>query len=261
MEPLIIAKIGGNIVDDSVKLEKFLTDFAALEGAKILIHGGGKIATRIAEKLGIETQMINGRRVTSKESLDVVVQLYAGLINKNIVASLQKHTCNAIGLTGADAGVISAVKRPRTPEGIDYGFVGDVTEVNPDRIHQFIANGLTPVFSAITHNQEGQLLNTNADTIAAQLAIALSNYYEVSLFYCFELDGVMEDINQPDSVIEKVNLEEYTVLKEKGIVAKGMLPKLENCFDALQKGVTKVHIAKADFLSNTNIKHTTLSLV
>ena len=258
MEKLLIAKIGGNIVDNEETLTSFLKNFAAIDQPKILVHGGGKIATRVAEKLGVETKMINGRRITSKENLDVVVQLYAGLINKNIVALLQAHNCNALGFTGADANVIKAVKRP--VKKIDFGFVGDVTEVNEDRIHQFIANGLTPVFCAITHDENGQLFNTNADTIASQLAIALSNYYEVSLYYCFELKGVLTDINDKNSVIEHINSSAYAELKEKGIIADGMLPKMENCFDALKKNVAEVHIANADFVNDQQTLHTILTL-
>ena len=259
MEKLLIAKIGGNIVDNEEALASFLKDFAAIDQPKILIHGGGKIATRIAEKLGVETQMINGRRITSKENLDIVIQLYAGLINKNIVAALQASgTCNALGLTGADANLIQAVKRP--VKEVDYGFVGDVVDVNNDRIHQFLANALTPVFCAITHNEKGQLFNTNADTVAAQIAIAMSVYYEVSLYYCFELKGVLTNINDKDSVIEHIDTQKYTSLKAEGIIADGMLPKMENCFDALNKGVAKVHIANADFVNNQAVTHTTLTL-
>ena len=259
MEKLLVAKIGGNIGDNDEALSSFLKDFAAIDQPKILIHGGGKIATRIAEKLGVETQMINGRRVTSKENLDIVVQLYAGLINKNIVAALQaSETCTSIGFTGADADLIRAVKRP--VKDVDYGFVGDVVEVNNDRIHQFLANALTPVFCAITHDGEGQLFNTNADTIASQIAVAMSVYYDVSLYYCFELKGVLTDINDKNSVIEKINAEKYASLKAEGIIADGMLPKMENCFDALTKGVAEVHIANADFVNNQDIIHTTLTL-
>lgn len=259
MEKLLVAKIGGNIVDNEEALASFLKDFAAIDQPKILIHGGGKIATRVAEKLGVKTEMINGRRITSKENLDVVVQLYAGLINKNIVAQLQAtQTCNAIGFTGADANLITAVKRP--VKDIDYGFVGDVVSVNEDRIHQFLANGLTPVFCAITHDENGQLFNTNADTIASKIAVALSNYYEVSLYYCFELKGVLTDIANKDSVIEKINTEKYASLKREGIIADGMLPKMENCFDALQKNVAEVHIANASFVNDQNTLHTTLTL-
>lgn len=258
MEPLLVAKIGGNIVDNEESLNQFLTDFAAIDQAKILIHGGGKIATRVAEKLGVKTEMVNGRRITSKENLDVVVQLYSGLINKNIVAQLQKHQCNAMGFTGADANVIQAVKRP--VKDIDFGFVGDVVGVNEDRIHQFLANALTPVFCAITHDENGQLFNTNADTIASQIAVAMSNYYDVSLYYCFELKGVLTDIKDKNSVIERIDSAKYLELKEQGIIADGMLPKMENCFDALQKNVAEVHIANSDFVNDPMTLHTTLTL-
>ncbi len=258
MEKLLVAKIGGNIVDNETALTNFLKDFAAIDQPKILIHGGGKIATRVAEKMGVETQMINGRRITSRENLDIVVQLYAGLINKTIVAQLQSEQCNALGLTGADANIIQAIKRP--VKDIDYGFVGDVVSVNEDRLHQFIANALTPVFCAITHNEQGQLFNTNADTIASQIAVAMSAYYDVSLYYCFELQGVLTNINDKNSVIESIDTKKYTQLKAEGIIADGMLPKMENCFDALNKGVAEVHIANANFATDQTVLHTTLTL-
>ncbi len=257
-QKLLIAKIGGNIVGDTEVLATFLADFSRIEGPKILIHGGGKSATQLATTMGVETQMVNGRRITSAASLDIVVMTYAGLLNKTIVAKLQKNNCNALGLTGADGNVIVAKKRPVSK--IDYGFVGDVTKVNATIISSLITQGITPVFCAVTHDANGQLLNTNADTIASEVAIAMSEDYEVSLFYCFELKGVLKDINDKDSVVEDINTATYAQLKEAGIIADGMLPKLENCFNALQRNVSTVHIANADFIKDNQTKHTTLRL-
>ncbi len=258
-QKLLIAKIGGNIVGNPEVLNDFLVDFSKYTGPKILVHGGGKSATQLADKLGVKTEMIDGRRITSAASLDVVVMTYAGLLNKTIVAGLQKQECNALGLTGADANVIVAQKRP--VKFVDYGFVGDVVKVNGDTIHSFLENKITPVFCALTHNKDGQLLNTNADTIASQTAVAMSAFYEVSLYYCFELKGVLKDIQDKDSVIEHINLDSYKELRDQEIIADGMLPKLQNCFDALQKNVASVHIANADYIKDRNTKHTTLTLL
>ncbi len=257
-EKLLVAKIGGNIIEDEKALAKFLEDFSKVEGPKILVHGGGKSATQLASKLGVKTEMIDGRRITSAENLDIVVMTYAGLLNKILVAGLQKHNCNALGLTGADANVIVAEKRP--VQFIDYGYVGDIIHVNNNIIQAFLNQEITPVFCAVTHDTNGQLLNTNADTIASEIAAAMSVDYEVSLFYCFELKGVLENIDDKDSVIEHINLEKYSELRDAQIIANGMLPKLQNCFDALQKNVHKVHIANADFIKDNTTKHTTLSL-
>ncbi len=258
-QKLLIAKIGGNIVGNPEVLNDFLVDFSKYTGPKILVHGGGKSATQLADKLGVKTEMIDGRRITSAASLDVVVMTYAGLLNKTIVAGLQKQECNALGLTGADANVIVAQKR--SVKFVDYGFVGDVVKVNGDTIHSFLENKITPVFCALTHNKNGQLLNTNADTIASQIAVAMSAFYEVSLYYCFELKGVLKDIQDKDSVIEHINLDSYKELRDQEIIADGMLPKLQNCFDALQKNVASVHIANADYIKDRNTKHTTLTLL
>ncbi len=257
-QKLLVAKIGGNIIENETALATFLQDFAKIEGPKILVHGGGKSATKLAAKLGVKTEMIDGRRITSAASLDIVVMTYAGLINKTVVSGLQKYDCNALGLTGADANVITAQKRP--VQFVDYGFVGDVTQVNGRMINGLTTLGITPVFCAVTHDQQGQLLNTNADTIAAEIAAVMSAFYEVSLFYCFELKGVLENIEDKDSVIEHIDLEKYSALREAKIIADGMLPKLQNCFEALQKNVMKVHIANADFIKDPTTKHTTLSL-
>ncbi|MBQ0734174.1 acetylglutamate kinase [Aquimarina celericrescens] len=255
---LLVAKIGGNIIENQDSLNSFLSDFAKIKQPKILVHGGGKSATNLAMRLGVRTEMIDGRRITSVENLEIVVKTYAGLLNKKIVASLQKHNCNALGLTGSDANVILAEKRP--VQFIDYGYVGDVINVNADTIKEFLELGITPVFCAVTHDGNGQLLNTNADTIASEIASAMGDHYEVSLFYCFELKGVLEDIGDKDSVIEHINLEKYNKLIEAKIIADGMLPKLQNCFDALQKKVSEVHIANAEFIKDQTTKHTTLSL-
>lgn len=255
---LFIAKIGGSVIEDKVALAAFLKDFSKLKGPKLLVHGGGKSATQLATKLHIPTTMVEGRRVTTAESLDIAVMTYAGLVNKTIVVELQKNKCNALGFTGADANTITAIKRPI--DKIDYGFVGDVIKVNDVFIDSILQQDIAPIFCAITHDKNGQLLNTNADTIASKLAVAMSKHYQVSLFYCFELQGVLTDINDKESVIEQIDLEKYQALKKEKVIADGMLPKLQNCFDALQNNVVKVHIANADFIKNPTIKHTTLSL-
>ena len=255
---LSIVKIGGNVINSSEELDSFLYDFAKLDGLKILVHGGGRKATEMADSLGLKPKMIGGRRVTDEANLEVVTMIYAGLINKNIVAKLQAKACNALGLSGADANVIKAHKR--IVKEIDYGFAGDIDEVENKTITLFLNGGITPVFSAITHNGQGQLLNTNADTIAAELAKGLSNDFEVELVYCFEKNGVLQHVNNDDSVIEQINMEAYEKLKNERVIAEGMLPKMENCFDALQNGVYKVHIGKPELISDKHIKHTTLML-
>lgn len=245
---LNIIKIGGNVIDDDIQLEAFLEKFAAIPGKKILVHGGGKIATRLATTLGLEAKMVEGRRITDKDMLDVVTMVYAGLTNKNIVATLQKYTCDAIGLSGADGNVIKAVKRP--VKEIDYGFAGDILadSVNSLAIKKFLDAGFTPVFSAITHNGTGQLLNTNADTIASALATAMADHYEASLIYCFEKNGVLLDVNDENSVIENITANDFTKYKERGVISDGMIPKLQNAFDAINKGVKSVYIGNASNL-------------
>ncbi|MEW7290619.1 acetylglutamate kinase [Aquimarina sp. 2304DJ70-9] len=257
-QKLLVAKIGGNIIEDQEALLSFLEDFSKVEGPKILVHGGGKSATQLANKMDVKTEMIDGRRITSAENLDIVVMTYAGLLNKTIVSGLQKNDCNALGLTGADANVILAEKR--SVQFIDYGYVGDVIKINGQIIDGFLNSGITPVFCAVTHDGNGQLLNTNADTIASEIASAMGEFYDVSLFYCFELKGVLENIEDKDSVIEHIDLEKYSKLRDTNVIADGMLPKLQNCFDALQKNVNTVHIANADFIKDNTTKHTTLSL-
>ena len=257
-EKLSIVKIGGNIIEDDVSLNAFLKLFSNLEGKKILVHGGGKRATNIASKLGVKSKMINGRRITDAETLEVITMVYGGLVNKNIVAKLQALNINAIGLTGADVNSIASEKRP--VKDIDFGFVGDVKKVNHHSIDKLIQADFTPVFCAITHDGNGQLLNTNADTIASQVAVGMSNLYETSIYYCFELNGVLENINDKNSVIKHINSNSYKNLLEKGIIADGMLPKLENCFDALQNGVSNINMGNTSMLTKENDNFTTITL-
>jgi acetylglutamate kinase len=244
---LVVIKVGGNIIDNEVALASFLKDFAAIQQPKLLIHGGGKIATEISKGLGIEAQMVDGRRITDAETLKIVTMVYGGLINKNIVAQLQTHQCNAIGLTGADGGVVKANKRP-IKNGIDYGFVGDVKEVKSKVLTTFIESGFSPIVAPLSVSDEGVLLNTNADTMASEIACAMSQEYKVTLVYCFELKGVLRDFEDKDSVIEKINPSLYINLKQEGVISKGMIPKLDNAFQAIQTGVDKVIIAHADNL-------------
>ncbi|HLQ99071.1 MAG TPA: acetylglutamate kinase [Sphingobacterium sp.] len=242
---LQVIKIGGNIIDDPEALDDFLEKFSALRGKKILVHGGGKEATRVAVKMGVQTKMIDGRRITDKEMLDIVTMVYAGKINKEIVVRLQKMHTEALGLTGADVNTIQTVKRP--VKDIDYGYVGDVLHdsVNVLNIKKILDAGFIPVFSAITHNGNGKLLNTNADTVAAALASAFSSTYDVSLVYSFEKNGVLSDINDEDSIIEQIDKEQYEAFKNEGVVNQGMIPKLDNAFEALMKGVSRVYIGNA----------------
>jgi acetylglutamate kinase len=249
MEQLTIIKIGGNVIDNSENLHQFLLDFTALPGDKILVHGGGKIATELGESLGIEAKMVDGRRITDIETLRIVTMVYAGLINKNMVAQLQAKGCNAIGLTGADGNIIKAKKRP--VKEIDYGYVGDLDEnsVSSTMLDNLLKAGLTPVLCAITHDGDSQLLNTNADTIASALAVAMSQVYETRLVYCFEKKGVLKDVNDDNSVVKEIRADEFEGLKADGTVQGGMIPKLHNAFEAIKKGVSAVYIGKADELS------------
>ena len=257
-EKLSIVKIGGNIIEDEVALTAFLKLFSKLEGKKIVVHGGGKRATQLASKLGIPSKMVAGRRITDKETLDVITMVFAGLVNKKIVAKLQANNTNAIGLTGADINSVQSKKRP--VKEIDFGFVGDVKSVNHVGINKLITADFTPVFCALTHDGNGQLLNTNADTIASQIAIGMSKIYTTALFYCFELKGVLKDFKDKESVIQKINSKTYKQLLDNGIISDGMLPKLKNCFDALQKGVHEVHIGNTTLLTKENNQHTTITL-
>ncbi len=257
-QQLHIVKIGGNIINDEGALFSFLKDFSELDSPKILVHGGGKRATEIAEAMGLKPKMIAGRRVTDEATLEVVTMVYAGLLNKKITAQLQKLNCYALGLSGADANCIVAHKR--IVAAVDYGFAGDVDTINSEFIQVILQNNITPVFCAITHDKNGQLLNTNADTIASEIAIAMSNSYEVVLNYIFELKGVLEDIKDENSVIQHINLEKYEQLIESGIITEGMVPKLHNCFNALKKGVQKVNIGDASLIKNTNNLFTSLTI-
>jgi len=247
---LYVIKIGGNVIDNSENLYRFLNDFTALPGKKILVHGGGKVATELSKTLGIEPKLVDGRRITDIETLRVVTMVYGGLINKNIVAQLQQSGTNAIGLTGADGDLIRAKKRP--VKIIDYGFVGDLDEnsINTSNIASLVEAGFTPVFCALTHNGEGQLLNTNADTIASALAVAMAKTYYTTLIYCFEKRGVLRDINDEESLIGEINPRYYEELKEKQVIHSGMLPKLDNAFTAINCGVKEVIIGHAADLGN-----------
>ncbi|GAA3634908.1 acetylglutamate kinase [Flavivirga jejuensis] len=258
MGKLSIVKIGGNIIEDETSLIAFLKLFSNLEGKKILVHGGGKRATLVASKLGIASKMINGRRITDAETLEVITMVYGGLVNKNIVAKLQALNTNAIGLTGADINSVASDKRP--VKDIDFGFVGDVKQVAHESIDKLIQADFTPVFCAITHDGNGQLLNTNADTITSQVAVGMSKLYKTSIYYCFELNGVLEDINDKNSVVKHIDSERYKNLLEKGIIADGMLPKLENCFDALNNGVSTINMGNTSMLTQENDNFTTITL-
>ncbi len=243
---LSIIKIGGNIIDDEVRLAAFLDNFAAVPGKKILVHGGGKLATKVAEGLGIQQQMVDGRRITDAETLKIVTMVYAGTINKNIVAQLQARGCPAIGLTGADGNAILSHKR--TNANIEYGYVGDVDVVNTSLLTSLLLLDKTLVFAPITHDGKGQLLNTNADTIAQELARGLSATFEVSLIYSFEKSGVLLDAEDETSVIGRINPSYYEELKSIGAIFAGMIPKLDNAFAALRSGVSRVIIGKAEEL-------------
>lgn len=247
---LYIIKIGGNVIDNSENLYRFLKDFAALPDFKILVHGGGKVATQLSETLGVKAKLVDGRRITDIETLRVVTMVYSGLINKNIVAQLQRFGNNAIGLTGADGDFIRAKKRP--VKTVDYGFVGDLDKnsIKPKNLISLMEAGFTPVFCALTHDGEGQLLNTNADTIASALAVALANYYHTTLVYCFEKKGVLKDINDEDSLIREIDPKHYEELKKQQVIHSGMLPKLDNAFSAIASGVKKVIIGHSDDLGN-----------
>lgn len=255
MSQLTILKIGGNIIDVPYLLEKFISDFVKTEGPKILIHGGGKLASELSAKMGIETKMHEGRRITDYETLKLVTMVYAGLINKEIVAGFQKDGCNAIGLSGADANIIPATRR--APQPIDFGYVGDVNPqmINDRFLFSLLSMGITPVICAITHDGNGSLLNTNADTIASSIAIAMSKHYSTKLVYCFEKNGVLLDPDDDDSVISLITYDHFQNLKKEGIISKGMIPKLDNAFKAISNGVSEVEIKHA---SNLNLQIGTL---
>ncbi len=246
MERVYIIKISGNIIDDEQRLYAFLKQFAALEGKKILVHGGGKLATKMAEQLAIPQQMVDGRRITDADTLKIVTMVYAGYINKNIVAKLHSYGTTAIGLTGADGNAILAHKRKHAV--IDYGYVGDIDAVNAPLLQQLLEQKMAIVVAPITHNGEGQLLNTNADTIAQEIAKAISGFYQTILVYSFEKKGVLLDVNDDASVIATMNKEKYELLKAEGKIFAGMIPKLDNAFAAIDAGVGKVSIGLAEEL-------------
>jgi len=254
---LTIVKVGGFIFEDEYKLDSFLSNFSKISGNKILVHGGGKIASNFSKKLGIVPIMHEGRRVTDKETLDVVVMTYAGLLNKKLVSKLQKLSCNAIGLSGADANLIKAKKR--NIENVNYGYVGDITYVDKNILQKMISSDLYPVICSLTHDGNGQILNTNADTIAAELSVALADLYDVSLKYCSEIPGVLEKLGNYDSLIKTIDSTSYKKLKQKNIISDGMIPKLENCFNALKNGVDKVFVGGIDIL-NSEEKSTQLKI-
>jgi acetylglutamate kinase len=246
MSELMVIKIGGNIIDDDRKLHHFLDEFTDIRQNKILVHGGGKLATRLAEKLGIEQEMVDGRRVTDEETLKVVIMVYAGLINKSIVAYLQSRGCNAVGICGADGDAISAHKRAKGK--IDYGFAGDIDEVNTSFLARLLREGNDIVVAPITHDKKGQLLNTNADTIAQELATALSAQFEVSLIYGFEKAGVLLNAQDDNTRIPSLTRSSYESLKKENVIFAGMIPKLDNAFQALTQGVSRVIIGNAEHL-------------
>jgi acetylglutamate kinase len=248
MRTINIVKIGGNVIDEPARLNAFLQDFAALKGDKILVHGGGKIATDIGERLGIPSQYVHGRRITDEATLELVTMVYGGLVNKRIVAMLQSVGCNAIGLTGADGNCIRAHRR--AVQEVDYGFVGDVRPdgVNASWLHSLLQSGITPVLAPLTHDGNGSLLNTNADTIAQEVAKALTGIATTSLVYCFEKTGVLRDANDEASVMQAIDAASFTRLQEEGIITDGMIPKLGNAFAALAAGVDKIIIGRAEDL-------------
>ena len=250
MEKLTIIKVGGKIVEEAETLDRLLADFSAIPGYKLLVHGGGRSATKIAAQLGIESQMVNGRRITDAETLKVVTMVYGGLVNKNIVAGLQAKGVNAIGLTGADMDVIRSVKRP--VKDVDYGFVGDVKQVNASMLASLIRQGIVPVMAPLTHDGAGSMLNTNADTIAGETAKALAGLFDVTLVYCFEKKGVLRDEHDDDSVIPVITPELFQKYVAEGVIQGGMIPKLENSFSAVEAGVSQVIITLASAINENS---------
>lgn len=247
MERITVVKIGGNVIDDPTALRRFVQRFAALPGAKILVHGGGKLATRFAERLELKVRMVDGRRITDKGMLDVATMVYAGLVNKELVAALQAAGCNALGLSGADGNVVTARRRP--PEPIDFGFVGDIERVDAALLGELLEAGLTPVFSAIMHDGRGTLLNCNADGVASAVAVAVARIAPTELIFCFEKRGVLRDPDDECSVISRIDAAEFAALRAGGVVGRGMIPKIENALRAVSEGVECVVIKHADDLS------------
>lgn len=259
MEKVTIIKVGGAVVEDEVTLKELIHDFAALEGQKVLVHGGGRSATRIAAQLGIESQMVGGRRITGDEMISVVTMVYGGLVSKRLVAQLQAEGVNALGVTGADMDIIRSHKRPLkkmtmddgTTQMVDFGWVGDVDRADGERLKQLLESGVVPVVAPLTHDGEGHILNTNADTMAQTVATALAPYFDVTLTYCFEKPGVLRDADDDNSVIPSITPTTYEQLKNEGIVSGGMIPKLDNAFQALKSGVGKVIITQATNLDGS----------
>ncbi|MBQ1669980.1 MAG: acetylglutamate kinase [Prevotella sp.] len=255
-EKITIIKVGGAVVEDETQLAQLLKDFSAIEGKKVLVHGGGRKATKVAESLGIESKMVNGRRITDAEMLSVVTMVYGGLVNKNLVARLQANGVNALGLTGADMNVIRSHKRP-IKDGVDFGFVGDVDTADGKMLSKLIEEGITPVMAPLTHDGQGNILNTNADTIASETAKALAPYYDVTLIFSFEKKGVLRNPDDDDSVIPVITHEDFEKYKSDGTISGGMLPKIENALSAIDAGVSRVIITLAtaiDGRSGTIIK-------
>jgi acetylglutamate kinase len=255
MQKLFVIKIGGNVIDSSEGLEAFLKDFAAIDALKILVHGGGKIATKIGEQLGIESKYVDGRRITDDATIDLVTMVYGGLVNKKIVAQLQAYGCNAIGLTGADGNSIPANRRPL--KEVDFGWVGDISpaSLRGETVQLLLDNGLVPVFAPLTHDGKGHVLNTNADTITSALAVLLSQWYHVRLIYCFEKKGVLENIDDENSVITTINRQTYQQLLQEQKLFAGILPKIDNAFAAIDAGVEEVLVGDArDLMVNTTAK-------
>lgn len=246
MKKITIVKVGGKIVEEPQSLKQLLSDFSKIEGLKILVHGGGRSATAMATRLGIESKMVNGRRVTDQETLNVVTMVYGGLVNKQIVAGLQALGVNALGLTGADLNIIRSEKRPI--QEVDYGFVGDVKEVNAEIIASLISKDIVPVLAPLTHDKMGNMLNTNADTIAGETAKALTRYFDVNLVYCFEKKGVLLNENDDESIISEISPILFKKYVNEGIISGGMIPKLENAFEAIEAGVKQVIITRADLI-------------
>jgi acetylglutamate kinase len=258
MRKLKIIKIGGQVIDNAEELNQFLPIFASLEDPKILVHGGGKLATFYSERMQIKPNLVDGRRITDRDTIDVVQMVYGGLINKNIVAALQKYKCKALGLSGADLDSIQAIKRP--VKSIDYGYVGDVVGVNTTAIMSLLEAGIIPVFCALTHDGEGQMLNTNADTIATELGSALSKLYKVEMIFCFEKKGVLKDLEDETTLIPRITPDFYNQLKRDGAIVSGMIPKIDNAFRALNGGVRNVHIISYKDLEDCSVSGTKIVL-
>lgn len=257
-QKLSVVKIGGNLIEDSEGCKRILDLFSKMDGNKILVHGGGNKATELANRMGVESKMVNGRRITNAETLDIALMVYGGLYSKKIVAKLQALGTDAIGMSGADADAIRAHKRPK--KNVDFGFVGDVDTVNTYGIFKLLQAGFTPIFCALTHDGKGQMLNTNADTIAAELAIAMSEQFETTLYYCFEKKGVLQNVEDENSVIQHIDSKGYDELLAYGIIADGMLPKMHNCFYALRNNVSRVCVGNTEMLEAGNPEYTTLTL-